>query len=65
MAVTRSPDSADHGSVHDPDLLIAYLRYAVEEVRDLSERSADLLEAAIITLSQDTSIVAVTKEEAH
>lgn len=41
----------------NPNLLIAYLRYALSDVRALSERSGRHLEQAIETLSEDTSLV--------
>jgi hypothetical protein len=44
----------------DPDLVIFYLQYALADVRRLSERSAEHLERAIATLSEDTEIVAVS-----
>jgi hypothetical protein len=37
----------------DPELLIAYLTYAVEDVRPMSARSAKLLVAAIGALAED------------
>jgi hypothetical protein len=45
-------------SAHDaPELLIAYLRYALDDVRSLSDRSGRHLEQAIETLTEDTSVV--------
>jgi hypothetical protein len=42
-----------------PELLIAYLQYAVAEVSALSERSGRYLQRAIDTLSEDTSLIDV------
>jgi hypothetical protein len=44
-------DTAEH-----PDVLIAYLRYALEDVRKYSDRSTRHLEAAIRSLSEDASL---------
>jgi hypothetical protein len=41
----------------NPNLLIAYLRYALADVSALSERSGRYLEQAIETLTEDTSLV--------
>ena len=49
MAQTRIADVAT-----DTDLVIAYLLYALKDVRPLSERSTQLLEGAIATLIEDT-----------
>jgi hypothetical protein len=38
----------------DADLVIAYLLYAVKDVRALSARSTQLLEGAIATLIEET-----------
>lgn len=38
----------------DTDLVIAYLLYAVKDVRALSARSTQLLEGAIATLIEET-----------
>lgn len=38
----------------DSDRVIAYLLYALKDVRALSERSTQLLEGAIATLIEDT-----------
>lgn len=38
----------------DSDLVIAYLLYALKDVRALSERSTQLLEGAIATLIEET-----------
>jgi hypothetical protein len=44
----------------DSDLVIAYLLYALKDVRALSERSTQLLEDAIATLIEDTRAQALT-----
>jgi hypothetical protein len=44
-----------------PDLLISFLRYALDDVRALSERSSRQLELAIATLTEDTSIIEIGK----
>jgi hypothetical protein len=41
----------------NPNLLIAYLRYALADVTALSERSGRHLERAIETLTEDTSLI--------
>jgi hypothetical protein len=46
-----------------PDQLIAMLRYALPDVRAMSERSARYLEASITTLVQDTSVVVVQRQD--
>jgi hypothetical protein len=38
----------------DSDLVIAYLLYALKDVRAISERSTQLLEGAIATLIEET-----------
>ena len=50
-------DTAEH-----PDVLIAYLRYALEDVRKYSDRSTGHLEAAIKSLLEDTSLPMTTGE---
>lgn len=56
MPATKSSAARRHS--HDaPELLIAYLQYALADVRSLSERSARLLEQAIETLTEDISVV--------
>jgi hypothetical protein len=42
---------------HDPNLLLAFLQYALADVRALSERSGHHLELAINILAEDTSII--------
>lgn len=42
-----------------PELLISYLRYALDDVRAVSERSGRHLEEAISTLAEDTSMIDV------
>jgi len=51
---------------HDPELVIAYLWYALEDVRSLSERGMRHLEDAIRALSEDTRVVAIpSASEGH
>ena len=40
-----------------PQLLINFLRYALDDVRALSERSGRHLEEAISMLTEDTSVI--------
>ena len=42
----------------DPEMLISFLHYALDDVRKLSERSARLLEQAISTLAQEAAVTA-------
>jgi hypothetical protein len=42
-------------------MLISFLRYALDDVRALSERSGRHLEEAISTLAEDTSVIDVTE----
>jgi hypothetical protein len=51
-------------SRHDPDLLLAYLQYALDDVREFSERSSRQLELAISALTEDTHPVRI-KEPAQ
>ena len=44
-----------------PELLISYLRYALDDVRAVSERSGRHLEQAISTLTEDTSLINVSR----
>lgn len=44
-----------------PQLLISFLRYALDDVRALSERSGRHLEEAISTLTEDTSLIDVSR----
>jgi len=44
-----------------PEMLISFLRYALDDVRALSERSGRHLELAISTLREDTSVIDVGK----
>jgi hypothetical protein len=44
-----------------PEMLISFLRYALDDVRALSERSGRHLEEAISTLAEDTSVIDVTE----
>jgi hypothetical protein len=39
-----------------PDLLIAYLSYALEDIRPLSPRSTALLASAITALAEDANV---------
>ena len=45
-------------TVSDPEMLISFLQYALDDVRKLSKRSAHLLEQAIGALAQEATIVA-------
>ena len=45
---------------HNPNLLLAFLKYALDDVRALSERSGQHLEQAISTLAEDTSMIDVS-----
>jgi hypothetical protein len=45
-----------------PDLVVHYLRYALEDVKQLSLRSAMLLEEAIDELEQEIKTVVVEDE---
>jgi hypothetical protein len=47
---------------NDPNLLLAYLQYALADVRSLSERSGRHLELAISTLIEDTSVIDVADQ---
>jgi hypothetical protein len=49
------------GAVDSPELLISFLRYALDDVRTLSERSGRHLELAIATLAEDMSLIEITK----
>jgi len=40
-------------------LVLAYLHYALDDVREFSERSARSLELAIRTLDEDTSAIRI------
>jgi hypothetical protein len=42
-----------------PEMLISFLRYALDDVRALSQRSGRHLEQAISTLAEDTSLLGV------
>lgn len=42
----------------DPEMLITFLQYALDDVRKLSKRSGHLLEQAISALAQETAIAA-------
>ena len=44
-----------------PQLLINFLQYALNDVRALSERSGRHLEEAISTLTEDTSVIDVSR----
>jgi hypothetical protein len=43
-----------------PELLISFLRYALSDVKALSERSGRHLEMAIRTLAEDTRVIQTT-----
>ena len=45
-------------AVSDPKLLIVFLQYALDDVRELSDRSAFLLEQAIAALAQEAAVTA-------
>jgi hypothetical protein len=55
---------ARRSSRHDPDLILAYLRYALEDVREFSERGGRELELAIRALTEDTRVIRI-KEPAR
>jgi hypothetical protein len=44
-----------------PELLISFLKYALDDVRALSERSGRHLEQAISMLAEDTSVIDLSK----
>lgn len=46
-------------SRHDPDLILAYLQYALNDVREFSERSGRQLELAINSLAEDTRVIRI------
>jgi hypothetical protein len=46
-------------------LIIAYLTYAVDDVRPLSKRSTSLLESAIAVLKEETADDAVSVNGVH
>jgi hypothetical protein len=48
---------ARRGNPESPQLLINFLRYALDDVRALSERSGRHLEEAISMLTEDTSVI--------
>jgi hypothetical protein len=43
-------------SPHQRDLVIAYLQYAIEDVRALSETGSHLLQMAIATINEEASL---------
>jgi len=45
---------------HEPDLLLAYLQYALNDVREFSERSGRQLELAINVLAEDAKITGIS-----
>ena len=49
------------GAVDSPELLISFLRYALNDVNAFSERSGRHLELAIATLAEDMSLIEVVK----
>ena len=53
MFDTTLADEAEAAS--DPEMLINFLHYALDDVRKLSERSAHLLEQAISALAQEAA----------
>jgi len=48
-------------SQDSPELLVSFLRYALDDVRSLSERSGRHLELAISSLTEDTSALDAAK----
>jgi hypothetical protein len=42
---------------NDPNQLLAYLQYALDDVRSISDRSGRHLEQAINLLAEDTTVV--------
>jgi hypothetical protein len=52
-------EQRSRSSRHSPDLVLAYLQYALDDVQALSERSARSLELAIKTLDEDTSVIRI------
>jgi len=58
QAKTRAARRREQDS---PEMLISFLRYALDDVRALSERSGRHLEEAISTLAEDTSVIDVTE----
>lgn len=56
----KHPERSGRFDRNDPNLLLAYLQYALSDVRSLSERSGRHLELAISTLGEDTSVVDVS-----
>ena len=53
---TLSDDAAS-----DPKMLIVFLQYALDDVRKLSERSAHLLEQAIVALAHEATATALPR----
>jgi hypothetical protein len=54
MKQLNGPKTRLRRDVPKPDLIVAYLSYAVEDVRALSTRSTVLLESAIAALVEET-----------
>ena len=52
-------EQRSRSSLHSPDLVLAYLHYALDDVREFSERSTRSLELAIKTLDEDTSAIRI------
>jgi hypothetical protein len=64
--MTHIRTQAARGKDKDPpELLISFLRYALNDVRALSERSGRHLEMAISTLAEDTSVIKVSSAINH
>jgi hypothetical protein len=53
MAMTIIETTLSKDAASDPQMLITFLHYALDDVRKLSERSARLLEHAINALAQE------------
>lgn len=54
-AMTMIETTFSEEAASDPKMLIAFLQYALDDVRKLSERSAHLLEQAINALAQEAA----------
>ena len=52
-------EKRSRSNLHSPDLVLAYLQYALDDVREFSERGARSLELAIKTLDEDTSAIRI------
>jgi hypothetical protein len=63
MTIIETTLSEDAAS--DPQMLISFLHYALDDVRKLSERSARLLEQAINALAQEAQQARGAATTAH